>query len=131
MNSLPDISAFVHGVAGNLVLDGQHLYQYDGFSWLIEIRSAGVLTVADFDPNNAPPIIDPRILADPNDPNTFDYNNVFRPDYFSNPFDPNTYNGTPFYSSEYFDDPTDPNSHRRHHSIAYDPNCWAPGGFTL
>ncbi len=55
----PATQAFVYDIAGNLVFDGNWLYQYDGLNRLVQVNAAGSLTAGDFNAAGAP--------ADPND----------------------------------------------------------------
>lgn len=117
----------IYDGAGNLVFDGVFFYQYDGFNRLIEIRDVGLLTTDDFDPNNAPHVLDPNFCIDPEDPNTFEWYKVYNPLFFTDPLDPNTYNGKPLYNPKYFADHLDPTSWNWSSPAIYDPNCFLNG----
>ncbi|MCZ2398800.1 MAG: Hint domain-containing protein [Phycisphaerae bacterium] len=57
----PATQAFVYDIAGNLVFDGNWLYQYDGLNRLVQVNTAGSLTAGDFNAAGAP--VDPNTFA--------------------------------------------------------------------
>ncbi|MBW7905419.1 MAG: hypothetical protein H3C42_07615 [Phycisphaerae bacterium] len=57
----PATQAFVYDIAGNLVFDGNWLYQYDGLNRLVQVNTAGSRTAGDFNAAGAP--VDPNTFA--------------------------------------------------------------------